>query len=116
MSRAYLLLLFCAFLTSTHSSIKAFVTYHEYQPSTPITTLACSDGKNGLLNWNYTTLAPLYPYVTSWQSIVWNSPNCGICLNMTYQKKSIFVTVVDGCGKYKDSTAEHFDMGPDAFK
>jgi len=109
-------LFFILLLATTASALTpAYCTYHMYQTNTPLSTLSCSDGSNGLLNWNYQDLNAMYPYVTAWQSLSWNNPNCGTCLHITANGKSVYVTAVDQCGPSPVAGSQHFDMGPDAF-
>jgi hypothetical protein len=109
------LLFSCLFILSYQQKLNAYCTYHLYTPSTDLSGLSCSDGKNGLLSWGYFDLKSLYPYVTAWEQVSWNSPHCGDCIKMIYNQTSIYLTVVDQCGKSPVINTNHFDMGPDAF-
>ncbi|KAF7594082.1 hypothetical protein BBP40_010219 [Aspergillus hancockii] len=67
-----------------------------------LTTVACSDGINGLINRGYSTFGslPSFPNIGGAPTVGgWNSPNCGKCYQLHYQAgnidKSIFVTAVD---------------------
>lgn len=90
-------------------------TYHLYAPSTPLTSVACSDGANGIIKWGYKDLSPMYPYVTAWQEAAWNSPKCGDCIQITYRDKVVHVTVIDQCGHSDRAGTSHFDLAKDAF-
>jgi hypothetical protein len=81
MFKVKLILLFLALAGYTLSqSGVARCTYHLYAPSTPLTSVACSDGANGIIKWGYKDLSPMFPYVTAWQEAAWNSPKCGDCI------------------------------------
>lgn len=58
--------------------------------SSPLTTVACSDGKYGLITKNFTTFSslPKFPYIGGASAIAgWNSANCGTCWQLTYTHK-----------------------------
>ncbi|KAH7107336.1 Cerato-platanin [Auriculariales sp. MPI-PUGE-AT-0066] len=62
------------------------------------TSLACSDGENGLIPRGYTTLGqlPTFPNVGGGFPVEgWNSVNCGVCYKLTYKGRSVNITVVD---------------------
>ena len=70
--------------------------YHMYSASTPLTDCACSNGANGLITkFKYKDLSEMYPYVAAYSKAGWNSPNCGKCMKITYNGKSIFITAID---------------------
>lgn len=61
-------------------------------------TLACSNGNNGLLTKGYSTIGalPTFPNVGGAPTIEgWNSVNCGACYGITYNGKTIYVIGVD---------------------
>ena len=73
-------------------------------PDRPMTSVACSDGKNGLITrkgWRTLGNAPKSVYVGGAPAVAgWNSPNCGTCWQLTYTDakkapKSITVLAVD---------------------
>ena len=100
------------FLMAVAVSTPSYCTYHLYTASESLTTVACSDGKYGIMNWGYKDLSPMFPYVTAWQNAGWNNPNCGSCIKMNYKGKAIFITVVDQCGGAGQS---HFDISKEAY-
>lgn len=67
-----------------------------------LTTVACSDGDNGLISRGYTNFAsvPGFPNIGGAPTIPgWNSPNCGKCYEIHYSnpnfQNTIYVTAVD---------------------
>ncbi|KAG2151636.1 Cerato-platanin [Suillus bovinus] len=63
-----------------------------------LSSVACSDGANGLESKGYTTLGslPTFPNVGGAYTVTgWNSAACGTCYNVTYGDKSVAVLVVD---------------------
>eukprot|EP00122_Pirum_gemmata_P011961 Pgem_evm3s11094 len=104
---------------SSDYDINAYFTYNPYTANQTLTSVACSDGANGLITrWNYTTLAPMYPYVSSVSNVVWNSANCGVCyklVNTDDNTTTIYVTAIDGGVSEVDGDV-HFDLSDDAFK
>lgn len=67
-----------------------------------LTTVACSDGVNGLISQGYSTFGslPKFPLVGGAPTIPgWNSPNCGNCYSLHYKAgkvdKTIYVTAID---------------------
>ena len=67
-----------------------------YSASTPLTDCSCSDGKNGLMTkFDYKDLSKMYPYVAAYNFAGWNSPNCGKCMKITHNSKSIYITAID---------------------
>ena len=82
-----------------------------YTASESLTSLACSDGKNGLMTrWEYTDLSEMYPYVAAFSGVEgWNSENCGNCYQIidVSTLNSIYVTAIDHAGKdYEFNLAE----------
>ncbi|KIL67020.1 hypothetical protein M378DRAFT_159980 [Amanita muscaria Koide BX008] len=73
------------------------------QGSTSLSTVACSDGPNGLETKGYTTFSslPAFPNIGGVPAIAgWNSPNCGTCWQLTYTPAgasaiSIYVLGID---------------------
>ena len=67
-------------------------------PNGSLSTIACSDGSNGMLTKGYTTFdsLPSFPNIGATQAIVgWNSPACGSCWQISYGKKTIYFTAID---------------------
>ncbi|CAF1558914.1 unnamed protein product, partial [Didymodactylos carnosus] len=94
-----------------------YATYHLYSSDTPLTSVACSDGLNGLISkYGYNSVAPLYPYVMAMSGVSWNSPQCGTCWKITNEATgtSVNIAVIDGAGSV-DGYGAHFDISPDAF-
>jgi len=68
-----------------------------------LTTVACSDGANGLITRGFTTFGslPKFPHIGGAEAVTgWNSLNCGTCWELTYtnaqgQKKTINVLAID---------------------
>ncbi|OJJ47158.1 hypothetical protein ASPZODRAFT_53486, partial [Penicilliopsis zonata CBS 506.65] len=67
-----------------------------------LTTVACSDGANGLITKGYKTFGsvPGFPNIGGAPTVAgWNSSNCGKCYELNYEngdfKGSIYVTAVD---------------------
>ncbi|KAI8996126.1 Cerato-platanin [Gaertneriomyces semiglobifer] len=86
-----------------------------YEASTPTSSIACSDGPNGLLTTHsYKNLAPLFPYVSAASFAGHSSPQCGTCWRLVGPKGSITVSVIDQCGEQSGYDA-HFDIAPEAF-
>ena len=101
------------------SGTNAYFTYHLYQSNTPLTSVACSDGKMGLITrFHYTDLKQMFPYVSAWDRASWNSPNCGACIKVTNKRdasKSIHMTVIDQCGGGMGGGDTHFELSKEAF-
>ncbi|KAH7890644.1 Cerato-platanin [Phlebopus sp. FC_14] len=63
-----------------------------------LSSVACSDGSNGLESKGYTTLGslPAFPYVGGAYTVTgWNSTACGTCYAVTYGSNTINVLAVD---------------------
>ncbi|KAM0437887.1 hypothetical protein ACHAPT_002252 [Fusarium lateritium] len=69
------------------------------QSSRSLTTVACSDGENGLITkygWQTQGNIPKFPYIGGAQAIPgWNSASCGTCWKLTYKSNSINVLAID---------------------
>lgn len=84
------------FSVSSAVDVRYDTTYDNPQAS--LSTVACSDGANGLLTKGYTTFGslPSYPNITSAQAIAgWDSPACGSCWQITYGSVSVNVIAID---------------------
>ena len=69
--------------------------------SASLSTVACSDGTNGLLTKGFTTFSslPHFPNIGGAAAIAgWNSASCGTCWQLTYNGKSINVLAIDHSG------------------
>ncbi|POR37227.1 Protein SnodProt1 [Tolypocladium paradoxum] len=68
----------------------------------PLTSVACSDGPNGLItrkHWNKQGDIPTFPYIGGAEAVAgWSSPNCGTCWKLEYAGKSINVLAIDHAG------------------
>ena len=63
-----------------------------------LTTVACSDGPNGLITKGYDTFGslPHFPNIGGTAAVAgWNSAQCGSCWQLTYNGKSINVLAID---------------------
>ena len=63
-----------------------------------LSTVACSDGSNGLLTKGFSTFGslPHFPNVGGAQAVGgWNSASCGTCWQLTWNGKSINVLAID---------------------
>ncbi|KAI4675732.1 uncharacterized protein J4E88_007767 [Alternaria novae-zelandiae] len=67
--------------------------------SRSLTSLACSDGSNGLItkyNWQTQANVAGFPKIGGYMGVAgWNSPQCGTCYGVTYNGKTIYVLAVD---------------------
>ena len=78
------------------TDVRYDTTYDNAQGS--LSTVACSDGANGLLTKGYTTFGslPSYPNITAAQAVAgWNSTSCGTCWQITYGDVSVNVLAID---------------------
>ena len=67
-------------------------------PRTPLTTVTCSDGPDGLISKGYTTFGTLgnFPNIGGSAAVVdWKSHSCGTCWQLNHNGSSIFVLVID---------------------
>lgn len=67
-------------------------------PDLSLSTVACSNGPNGLITKGYTTLGqlPTFPNVGGVYTVTgWDSAYCGSCYEVTYGSKTIAVLAVD---------------------
>lgn len=111
------LALLVGLLAVSVSAQKGYVTYHNYAANTPLKTVACSDGANGLITkFKQSTISRWFPNVGAASFATWNSPNCGGCyrLQNAANGKSISITVIDQCAAVGGYGA-HFDISPVAF-
>jgi hypothetical protein len=88
-----------------------------YNAGDSLTTVACSDGANGIMTkFGYSNLSPMYPYVTAFSGATWNSPNCGKCVRVQGSVATVYLTVIDQCGPPPGGHDAHFDIAPTAFR
>lgn len=61
-----------------------------------LTSVACSDGVNGLMSKGYTTFGslPKFPLIGGAPTVSgWNSPNCGKCYQLHYKAGNVDETI-----------------------
>lgn len=101
---------------TTSAQTTTLVTYSiDYRFSnTSLSTVACSDGVNGLITKGYTDLGslPTYPNVSGIPNLTWNSTLCGTCWELAYQFpngtiNTVVVTAIDA--------AATFNLSPQSF-
>ncbi|KAI0333138.1 Cerato-platanin [Cubamyces sp. BRFM 1775] len=86
------------------NSTTVSVSYDEVydNASGSLTTVACSDGKNGMLTKGFTTFGslPTFPNIGGAPAIAgWNSDACGTCWELSHNGTSIHVLAIDAGGK-----------------
>ncbi|KAI0093085.1 Cerato-platanin [Irpex rosettiformis] len=77
-------------------TVKYDNTYDHYSRS--LSTVACSDGPNGLLTRGYSNFGslPHFPLIGGAPAVSsWNSAGCGTCWSLTYNGKTIYVLAID---------------------
>ncbi|RDX52934.1 eliciting plant response-like protein [Polyporus arcularius HHB13444] len=89
-----------AFAAIVSSAFAVTVSYDETYDvaSGSLTTVACSDGPNGLITKGFSTFGslPHFPNIGGAAAVAgWNSAQCGTCWQLTYNGKSINVLAVD---------------------
>jgi Cerato-platanin len=100
-------------LTSVSALLTASSDTAYDDPQKSLSTVSCSDGPNGLLTRNFTTLGslPKYPYVGGAPAVTgWNSPGCGTCWIVTYTndegvEKSVNLLAIDAASNYNMPTS-----------
>jgi hypothetical protein len=84
-------------LSSNPSTVSYDTGYDD--ASRPLTSVACSDGKNGLITkygWHTQGQIPRFPNIGGAAAVAgWNSPECGGCWKLEYKGKSINVLAID---------------------
>jgi Cerato-platanin len=63
-----------------------------------LNTVACSDGKNGMITKGYKTFGdlPSFPHIGAAYVVEgYNSASCGSCWELSYKNTSIYVTAID---------------------
>ncbi|KAG2361720.1 Cerato-platanin [Suillus spraguei] len=90
-------------------AIPSNVTYDSFYSSanTSLSSVACSNGVNGLLTKGYTTFGslPTFPRIGGIPNATWNSTLCGTCWNLKYTAangsyQSINITAVDAADTF----------------
>ncbi|TBU50579.1 Cerato-platanin-domain-containing protein [Dichomitus squalens] len=91
-----------ALLAAVSTTLAATVTvsYDETYDNSDgqLTTVACSDGPNGLITKGFSTFGslPHFPNIGGAAAVAgWNSAQCGSCWQLTYNGKSINVLAID---------------------
>lgn len=105
-------------LTSVGAQLTASYDTGYDNPQRSLSTVACSDGPNGLLTHNFTTLGslPMYPYVGGTPAVTgWNSPGCGTCWTVRYKNaegtaRSINLLAIDAASNYNIPTSAMNDL------
>ncbi|KAN0126456.1 Cerato-platanin domain containing protein [Russula decolorans] len=77
-----------------------------------LNNVACSDGPNGLAA-QYPTFGdiPSFPFIGGAFDVVWNSPNCGSCWNLTNMATGVSINITA-----IDSTGSGFNIAQEAFE
>ncbi|KAI0394516.1 cerato-platanin [Xylariaceae sp. FL0594] len=98
------LIKFFGVLSAAASAMGATVAYDQGydDASRSLTTVACSDGPNGLITrygWQTQGQIPRFPHIGAAAAVGgWNSPGCGTCWQLTYAGRTVFVLAVDKAG------------------
>ncbi|KAF8129292.1 Cerato-platanin [Boletus edulis] len=96
LATALLALVLPTLAQTTVQSVSYDTTYDN--PSTSLSTVACSNGVHGLETKGYTTFGSLhgFPYIGGAYTVTgWNSPACGTCYSLTWRGTTIYVLAVD---------------------
>ncbi|KAG1865497.1 Cerato-platanin [Suillus subalutaceus] len=83
-------------LAQTTETLSYDTTYDD--ASLSLSSIACSDGTNGLETMGYTTLGslPTFPNVGGVYTVTgWNSAACGSCYNVAYGNNVVAILAVD---------------------
>ncbi|KAF8482072.1 eliciting plant response-like protein, partial [Russula ochroleuca] len=76
-----------------------------------LNTVACSNGANGLVG-RFPTFGdiPTFPFIGGAFDVVWNSPNCGGCWNLTNPATGVSInfTAIDAAGSGFNIAQEAF--------
>jgi hypothetical protein len=77
-----------------------------------LNTVACSDGPNGLAA-QFPTFGdiPSFPFIGGAFDVVWNSPNCGSCWNLTNMDTGVSINI-----SAIDSAGSGFNIAQEAFE
>jgi len=98
--------------TPTPSPLRATYDTTFENPTGCLNNVACSDGPNGLVS-RFPTFGdiPNFPFIGGAFDVVWNSPNCGGCWNITNPTTgvSIQITAIDTAGAGFNIAQEAFE-------
>jgi hypothetical protein len=90
-----------AVLPAARSVLVQYDTVYD-NPTTSLNTVACSDGKNGMIAKGYKTFGdlPSFPHIGAAYPVEgYNSTSCGSCWELSYKNDktttSIYVTAID---------------------
>jgi hypothetical protein len=86
-----------AVFASASSVVVKYDTVYD-NPNTPMTAVACSDGKNGMITKGYPTFGslPTFPFIGAAYAIAgYNSTSCGSCWKLIYNTTVIYMTAID---------------------
>jgi hypothetical protein len=90
-----------AILPAARSVLVQYDTVYD-NPATSLNTVACSDGKNGMVTKGYKTFGslPSFPHIGAASAVEgYNSASCGSCWELSYTNNktttSIYVTAID---------------------
>jgi len=78
---------FAVLLTSVHAQLSVSYDTRYDNRATSLSTVACSDGPNGLLTRGFTTFGSLpdFPFIGGAPAVTgWDSTGCGTCWELTY--------------------------------
>ena len=78
---------FAVLLTSVHAQLSVSYDTAYDNSAASLSSVACSDGPNGLLTRGFTTFGslPKFPFIGGAPAVTgWNSPGCGTCWELTY--------------------------------
>lgn len=66
-------------------------------PNLSLSTVTCSDGKNGLITKGYSTIGDLPTQDVGGAPTIkgWNDVNCGACYALTYDNETVYVMAID---------------------
>ncbi|KAJ3878896.1 Cerato-platanin [Lentinula edodes] len=91
----FVTLVVAAFTTLVAADTLQYDTAYD-DASASLSTVACSDGSNGLLTRGFPTFGslPSFPNIGAFGAVEgWNSANCGTCWQVTYSSNGVSTTV-----------------------
>jgi hypothetical protein len=86
-----------AILPAARSVLVQYDTVYDNSAAS-LNTVACSDGKNGMITKGYKTFGdlPSFPHIGAAYVVEgYNSASCGSCWELSYKNTSIYVTAID---------------------